>query len=241
MVGMIASEQAEAIRELARQVGCVAEELNRANQLQLQRLFGEQLDRAIDDPSLAEALSTLTGVSADRLGQLIFANKHYALILRSYRVGDIDRGELLGHLKVLSKSPVFREYWQLASDGRSSLPEDSLEARIGRAVAAVIEERLDDLDEWWVVGPAPEVRHEMSSVRVVGRLGDSPDHRGSGTMETCPDLFELSDGSFAVIGTDRTKELDPLLPADAARADYERIVVITRDTLLRAKRDIPEV
>ncbi|MCX4882904.1 MULTISPECIES: hypothetical protein [unclassified Streptomyces] len=60
------------------------------------------------------------------------------------------------------------------------------------------------------------------------------------TGESCPDLFELSDGAFAVIGTDRTEELDALLPADAARADYERIVVITRDTLLRAKRDIPD-
>ncbi|MBK6010771.1 hypothetical protein [Streptomyces sp. MBT53] len=64
--------------------------------------------------------------------------------------------------------------------------------------------------------------------------------RGSHTNETCPDVFELNDGSFAVIGTDRTEELDALLPADAARADYERIVVITRDTLLRAKRDIPD-
>lgn len=81
---------------------------------------------------------------------------------------------------------------------------------------------------------------ESRSVRITRRLGDSPRQRGSLTGETCPDLFELSDGNFAVIGTDRTEELDALLPADAARADYERIVVITRDTLLRAKRDIPE-
>lgn len=64
--------------------------------------------------------------------------------------------------------------------------------------------------------------------------------RGSGTMETCPDIFELSDGRFAVIGTEATADLDPLLPSDASRADYERIVVISRDTLLRAKRDIPD-
>ncbi|MER6677748.1 hypothetical protein [Streptomyces sp. NPDC000983] len=82
---------------------------------------------------------------------------------------------------------------------------------------------------------------EPSAVRIVRRLGDSPRQRGSLTQETCPDLFELNDGSFAVIGTDRTEELDALLPDDAARADYERIVVITRDTLLRAKRDIPDV
>lgn len=77
-------------------------------------------------------------------------------------------------------------------------------------------------------------------MKIVRRLGDSPRQRGSVTGETCPDLFELSDGSFAVIGTDRTEELDALLPADAARADYERIVVITRDTLLRARADIPD-
>ena len=38
-----------------------------------------------------------------------------------------------------------------------------------------------------------------------------------------------------------TAELDGLLPQDASRADYERIVVVTRDTLLRAKADIPDV
>ncbi|WP_432193398.1 hypothetical protein [Streptomyces sp. bgisy027] len=64
--------------------------------------------------------------------------------------------------------------------------------------------------------------------------------RGSQTSESCPDVFELSDGSFAVIGTEATAVLDPLLPADAARADYERIVVISRETLIRAKRDIPD-
>jgi hypothetical protein len=51
----------------------------------------------------------------------------------------------------------------------------------------------------------------------------------------------LSDGNFAVIGTDRTEELDALLPGDAARANYERIVVITRETLIRAKKDIPDI
>lgn len=60
-------------------------------------------------------------------------------------------------------------------------------------------------------------------------------------METCPDIFELSDGTFAVMGTEATADLDSLLPPDAARADYERIVIISRETLLRAKRDIPDV
>ncbi|WP_280863834.1 MULTISPECIES: hypothetical protein [unclassified Streptomyces] len=77
-------------------------------------------------------------------------------------------------------------------------------------------------------------------MNIARRLGDPPKVRGSGSMETCPDIFELSDGRFAVIGTEATVDLDPLLPPDAARADYERIVVIDRQTLVRAKRDIPD-
>ncbi|WP_405930784.1 hypothetical protein [Streptomyces sp. NBC_00827] len=77
-------------------------------------------------------------------------------------------------------------------------------------------------------------------MKIVRRLGASPRERGSLNGDTCPDIFELSDGDFAVIGTDRTDTLDGELPTDAARADYERIVVISRETLLRAKRDIPD-
>ncbi|WP_433725967.1 hypothetical protein ACQP2Y_08030 [Actinoplanes sp. CA-051413] len=73
----------------------------------------------------------------------------------------------------------------------------------------------------------------------VRRLGKSPRERGSISHDTCPDIFELSDGSFAVIGTDMTEELEGALPADAGRAGYERIVVITRETLIAAQSDIP--
>ncbi|KOG37763.1 hypothetical protein AQJ84_38635 [Streptomyces resistomycificus] len=72
------------------------------------------------------------------------------------------------------------------------------------------------------------------------RIGVPPCDRGSTGGGNCPDIFELADGSFAVIGRDATDSLDPDLPADASRADYERIVVITRDTLIRAKADIPD-
>jgi hypothetical protein len=75
---------------------------------------------------------------------------------------------------------------------------------------------------------------------LVRRLGKSPRERGSLNNATCPDIFELSSGDFAVIGTDATEKLEPLLPDDAGRADYERIVVVSRETLLAARRDIPE-
>jgi hypothetical protein len=75
---------------------------------------------------------------------------------------------------------------------------------------------------------------------IVRRLGVPPSERGSTSGANCPDIFELSDGNFAVIGTEATERLDGELPADAARADYERIVVVTRDTLVRAKGDISD-
>ncbi len=72
------------------------------------------------------------------------------------------------------------------------------------------------------------------------RIGASPRERGSLSGDSCPDIFELSDGDFAVIGSEATLKLDSELPEDAARADYERIVVISRETLIRAKADIPD-
>jgi len=78
-------------------------------------------------------------------------------------------------------------------------------------------------------------------VEFVRRLGRTPQERGSLNNGTCPDIFELSDGRFAIIGTDLTEDLEGKLPPDARRADYERIVVITRETLVSAKEDIPRV
>ncbi|WP_327352935.1 hypothetical protein [Streptomyces sp. NBC_01304] len=77
-------------------------------------------------------------------------------------------------------------------------------------------------------------------MKIVCRLGVPPSQRGSYTAQSCPDIFELSDGNFAVIGADATEQLEDLLPPDASRADYERIVIVSRETLLRAKRDIPD-
>jgi len=57
---------------------------------------------------------------------------------------------------------------------------------------------------------------------------------------TCPDIFELSDGTFAVIGTEATEALKSKLPADASIADYERIVIIPREIMIDAKTDIPD-
>lgn len=88
---------------------------------------------------------------------------------------------------------------------------------------------------------APDLRVSaaLPAGRIGRRVGIPPSARGSATNCTCPDIFELADGNFAVIGTDRTAELRDQLPPDAGVAPYESIVVITRDTLLAAAKDLP--
>lgn len=73
------------------------------------------------------------------------------------------------------------------------------------------------------------------------RLGPHPHADGAQTpcLQGCPDVFELADGDFAVIGKDIT-EAAKLLPPDASCGPDERIVRVPRRTLVGAKRDIPE-
>jgi hypothetical protein len=80
----------------------------------------------------------------------------------------------------------------------------------------------------------------MSEPRIIRRLGATPAERDPSAEGARPNLFELSDGSFAFVGTDKTDELRDKLPAGASCATYERIVVVSRATLLGAKLDIPE-
>lgn len=144
---------AEALALAAQGMVAVADELHLANKIRVRELLTEQMDRAMTDPALAEALSTLGDLPTARRRQMLFANKQYALLLLAYEVRQLDRGELLGHLKVLSRNTVFAEYWRLTSEQRKLLPWESLEARTGRAVDAIMDERLDDIEEWWVVRP----------------------------------------------------------------------------------------
>lgn len=55
----------------------------------------------------------------------------------------------------------------------------------------------------------------------------------------CPDIWELSDGSFAVVGRDITESAAPFLPKSVGCGEGERIVVIPRQLLVGAKAQIP--
>jgi len=73
------------------------------------------------------------------------------------------------------------------------------------------------------------------------RLGPDPHAGGakSAGCDGCPDIWELEDGDFAVIGADITDAAGKLPPTVGCGPD-ERIVRIPRKTLVLAKHDIPD-
>jgi hypothetical protein len=74
------------------------------------------------------------------------------------------------------------------------------------------------------------------------RLGPCPHVNGaqSRALAGCPDIFEMQDGDFAIIGQTITGLAKAHLPADASCGPDESIVRIPRKTLVLAKADIPE-
>jgi len=73
------------------------------------------------------------------------------------------------------------------------------------------------------------------------RLGISPQERNPQCVGCwqCPDLWELDDGDFAIIGVDITGEAGKL-PPTAGCGPNERMVRIPRELLVHAKNDIPD-
>jgi hypothetical protein len=74
------------------------------------------------------------------------------------------------------------------------------------------------------------------------RIGRDPFENGvqCGGCCDCPDLWELADGDFAVIGEDITDAARAALPPIAGCGPNERIVRLPRRVLVNAKRYIPD-
>jgi hypothetical protein len=78
-------------------------------------------------------------------------------------------------------------------------------------------------------------------MKATRRLGTTPVERGDTTdVSGSPDILELDDGAFAIIGVDITDEIGTRPLSDARCAADERIVRISRRTLIAAKKDIPD-
>ncbi len=74
------------------------------------------------------------------------------------------------------------------------------------------------------------------------RIGPDPHANGAKTssLDGCPDILELADGDFVVIGVDVTEDAKAHLAFGAGCSREERIVRIPRKTLVLAKPDIPD-
>ena len=80
----------------------------------------------------------------------------------------------------------------------------------------------------------------MASLEFVRRLGRDPHEAGDTPgLAGCPDVWELSNGDFAVIGIRSTSSLGPRLPATASCGPDEEIVLVPRRILTAAREDLP--
>ena len=77
---------------------------------------------------------------------------------------------------------------------------------------------------------------------IIRRIGPDPHLDGAQTpgLQGCPDIFELENGDFAIVGRDVTSTVISDLPPGATCGPDERIIVIPRKTLVQAKAHIPE-
>ena len=70
----------------------------------------------------------------------------------------------------------------------------------------------------------------------IRRLGPPPACSGGCS---CPDILELTDGDFAIIGADITEIAADKLPAGSGCGPGERIVRIPRKLIVRARPELP--
>ncbi len=61
----------------------------------------------------------------------------------------------------------------------------------------------------------------------------------SAALNGCPDLWELENGDLAVMGIRKTSKLIGLLPESAGCGPDEEIVLVPREVLINAGKDIP--
>lgn len=71
------------------------------------------------------------------------------------------------------------------------------------------------------------------------RIGKSPMELGNTQAGAkCPDIWELSNGDFAVIGRELTDSYSSRLPSGVSISPDDRLVVIPRNVLFSASEDL---
>ncbi|MFC1442100.1 DUF6082 family protein [Streptacidiphilus sp. N1-10] len=132
-------------KELAMQRDALSKshwELRRSAEADLRRLHMELIKMAIDDPALADVWGAYrTEIPMERRRQYLYANLIFSHLYLNHKLQIADDAEMLGHLRVITKNEIFREYWKEASGSRAPLAEGSAERIFGRLVDQAIAER----------------------------------------------------------------------------------------------------
>ena len=55
----------------------------------------------------------------------------------------------------------------------------------------------------------------------------------------CPQILEMEDGNFAVVGTDMTTEAIPAMPPGPGVGPLERVIRVPRHVFVAARAEIP--
>ena len=131
-------------RELAMQRDALSKshwELQRSAEADLRRLHMDLIKIAIDDPSLADVWGDYrTEIPTERRRQYLYANLIFSHMYLMHKLQVADDAEMLGHLRVITKSEIFREYWAEAAGSRVPLAEGSTERIFGLLVDQAIAE-----------------------------------------------------------------------------------------------------
>ncbi|MCX5203735.1 DUF6082 family protein [Streptomyces sp. NBC_00237] len=115
------------------------------------RLQFDLLCKAMDDPELAAVLDTYDEeIPTGRQRQFLLANALYGNLLHAYRLGTIDTSETLAHLRGISQSAIFRDYWDATRHHREALPATSQERTLAAMVDTVVARASEERDRWWV-------------------------------------------------------------------------------------------
>lgn len=76
-------------------------------------------------------------------------------------------------------------------------------------------------------------------MHITHRIGTTPRQRGSLSGQTCPDVFALDTGDYAVMGTAIEEDPAAHLPDGITLGPGERVIVVPAQLLIDAKQDIP--
>jgi len=77
---------------------------------------------------------------------------------------------------------------------------------------------------------------KIRAIRRLGRLAGDPTTGATGS----PDVLELENGDFAIVGWDITGQIDLSILPGVHCAPGERTVQVGRAILVNARRDIPD-